>query len=73
MIQIKNPSSCSGCTACLAICAHQAISMRPDALGFKYPEVDMERCVNCGLCEKVCPFYDTYVTPNILEEPLAFA
>lgn len=73
MIQIKNPSSCSGCTACMAVCAHDAISMQPDALGFKYPHVDVNRCVDCGLCEKICPFHHTHEQHGVLEKPIAFA
>lgn len=46
---------CSGCTACFAVCPHRAISMEADAEGFLYPHVDDKVCVNCGLCEKVCP------------------
>ena len=29
--------------------------MREDEEGFLYPLVDTTLCVNCGLCEKVCP------------------
>lgn len=29
--------------------------MVPDQEGFLYPGVDMDKCVSCGLCEKVCP------------------
>lgn len=29
--------------------------MREDNEGFLYPEVDREVCIDCGLCEKVCP------------------
>ena len=29
--------------------------MREDEEGFLYPVVDTAQCVNCGLCEKVCP------------------
>ena len=50
-----NRKNCCGCTACVSICAHDAIKMKPDALGFLYPEVDKDKCVDCGLCEKVCP------------------
>lgn len=46
---------CSGCSACFAICQHDAISMRWDEEGFLYPIVDDQVCVKCGLCEKVCP------------------
>lgn len=60
MIEIKNQADCCGCTACASICAHDAITMKPDALGFLYPEVDKEKCVDCGLCEKICAFNDNY-------------
>lgn len=72
MIEIKNPADCCGCTACASICAHDAITMKPDALGFLYPEVDKEKCVDCGLCEKVCAFNDHYDTSLNLERPLAY-
>lgn len=29
--------------------------MREDEEGFLYPEVDREVCIDCGLCERVCP------------------
>lgn len=60
MINITNPKDCCGCTACASICAHDAISMKPDAMGFLYPEVDKSKCVDCGLCDKVCAFNDNY-------------
>ena len=37
--------------------------MQADAEGFFYPNVDKSVCVNCGLCEKVCP---------ILHKPRSF-
>lgn len=73
MIEIKNPADCCGCTACASICAHDAITMKPDALGFLYPEVDKDKCVDCCLCEKVCAFNDHYDTSLNLEKPLAYA
>lgn len=29
--------------------------MKEDHEGFRYPEVDVVSCIDCGLCEKVCP------------------
>lgn len=46
---------CCGCTSCESICGKQAISMHTDNEGFLYPVVDEDRCVDCGLCVKVCP------------------
>lgn len=46
---------CCGCSACYAACPKKSITMAPDAEGFLHPQVDMKKCVNCGLCEKVCP------------------
>lgn len=73
MINIKNPADCCGCTACASICAHDAIAMVPDALGFLYPKVDKGKCVECGLCEKVCAFNDHYDTSLNLSKPSAYA
>jgi len=33
--------------------------MRADEQGFVYPEIDLNKCINCGLCDKVCPFKHT--------------
>lgn len=56
MVTLTDIRLCCGCTACQAVCPREAISLVPDALGFKYPKVDMDRCTDCGLCEKVCAF-----------------
>lgn len=47
-------TDCCGCSACARICPQKCIIMREDKLGFLYPEVIEEKCVNCGLCEKTC-------------------
>lgn len=72
MIQIDNPQNCCGCTACKSICPKNAISMEPDVLGFLYPKVDEEKCISCGLCEKVCAFNENYEKSSDFCEPLAF-
>lgn len=55
MINITDKRECCGCTACQSICKKGAIEMLPDEEGFFYPYVDMDKCIQCGLCEKVCP------------------
>ena len=72
MINIQDRRECSGCTACASICVHDAITMQADAMGFKYPVVDSSKCVNCGLCEKVCAFNPDYDKSLNLPEPLAY-
>lgn len=73
MIRINDPADCCGCTACANICNHDAITMEPDALGFLYPKVDESKCVECGLCEKVCAFNDNYDKSLNLPKPDAYA
>lgn len=60
MIKIKSKEDCSGCSACASICGKKAITMVPDALGFLYPAIDREKCVDCGLCDSVCSFNAQY-------------
>lgn len=55
MIEIKDKSSCCGCEACLQCCPKQCIALCEDTEGFLYPLVNKVDCVDCGLCEKVCP------------------
>ena len=69
-VSSKNCNSCCGCTACMAICPHEAIEMKPDKLGFLYPKVDASKCVDCSLCMKVCQFNEGYKTYSIFEKPI---
>ena len=46
---------CTGCFACANACTHDAIEMRENEEGFYFPSVDASSCVDCGLCDKVCP------------------
>lgn len=71
MIKIEEKTRCSGCTACYAKCPVNAIKMVEDSEGFKYPQVDKKKCVDCGICEKVCPYITEY-TENSLENLVAY-
>jgi len=55
MISVEKKADCCGCSACYNICQKEAIIMTPDEEGFLYPKVDLSKCVDCKLCEKVCP------------------
>lgn len=46
---------CTGCMACCNSCAHQAIVVTEDVYGFRYPVIEENKCVDCGLCTSVCP------------------
>ncbi len=55
MINIQNKKDCCGCNACVQRCPKQCIAMHEDSEGFLYPKVDKDLCIDCGLCERVCP------------------
>lgn len=55
MIHITDKKNCCGCSACVQRCPKQCILLKEDDEGFLYPKVDEDKCINCGLCEKVCP------------------
>lgn len=55
MIQITDKHDCCGCSACVQSCSCHCITMNEDTEGFVYPEIDKEKCIDCGLCERVCP------------------
>lgn len=55
MIHITDKINCCGCQACGDICGKKAISFQTDSEGIWYPIVDENKCIDCGLCEKVCP------------------
>ena len=55
MIQLKEKSDCCGCLACVQICPNHCISLNTDEQGFVYPKIDTSQCINCNLCESVCP------------------
>ena len=44
--------------------------MHEDEKGFKYPKIDKEKCIDCGLCNKVCPIINNM---SIKNEPKAYA
>lgn len=55
MIILADKLNCTGCHACMNVCAKNAISMVEDEEGFLQPHIDVSLCIGCGLCEKKCP------------------
>ena len=54
----KDKFNCYGCTACEKLCPKKAITMVEDDEGFIYPEIDEEKCIKCGLCERNCIYHN---------------
>lgn len=71
-IDIYSKYNCCGCTACATVCNKKAIKMEPDIMGFLYPMIDNDVCVDCGKCLKVCQFKPDYKRVNSLIEPLVY-
>ena len=67
MISLNSNSNCCGCAACVQKCPKQCISLHEDNEGFLYPRVDTEICIDCGLCEKVCPMLTPYESRTPLQ------
>jgi coenzyme F420-reducing hydrogenase beta subunit len=51
----QNKYDCYGCRSCEQICPKNAIEMTFDEEGFLYPILKENICIDCGLCNKVCP------------------
>ena len=56
MISIEEKHDCCGCSACVQRCPKHCIFLKEDEEGFLYPHVNTGECIDCGLCEKVCPW-----------------
>lgn len=65
MEEIVSKSLCTGCTACMHNCPKSAISFVEDEEGFKYPIINQEKCVDCGICKKTCPVLNTKENESI--------
>lgn len=65
----NDKNKCCGCEACVSICPKKAIKMEADEYGYIYPAVDDKKCINCGLCKKVC-LYQNIIKYNEVKKSL---
>ena len=64
-------TECCGCNACAEICPKHCITMVADVKGFLYPKVDTAACIECGVCERVCPLRKENIRLNALLKAFA--
>lgn len=60
--------NCTSCQMCAAVCAKDAITIHLNEDGFYRPYLDADKCVDCGLCVKVCYKFDHDVKTTNEEE-----
>lgn len=46
---------CTGCGACVALCKHNAIELKPNGLDELIAVINKDKCVHCGICISECP------------------
>ena len=62
---------CNGCHTCYSLCPKKAIKMVVNTEGFLFPQINNESCIECGLCEKICPVLNPITKEN--EQTAAYA
>ena len=67
MEKIIDKNKCCGCHACMNICPKNAITMKDDEKGFKYPVIDQKKCIDCGMCKKSCPVLNNKENEHMVE------
>lgn len=67
IVENFDKKKCCGCEACAQACPKKAVCMKEDGDGFRYPVVDSELCIDCGLCRKVCQYIE-HVEKNTQEQ-----
>lgn len=54
-MNICDLKNCTGCFACMNICPAGAVSVLLDDSFKTVPQIDKDKCISCGLCQKICP------------------
>lgn len=62
MILLAEKDKCTGCGACEFICPKKSITMQLDIMGVLYPVINVETCIECSKCQKICPIINSVNT-----------
>ena len=68
---VTDKNKCCGCGACANICPKKAIKLVEDEFGFKYPNINKELCIKCGLCKRTCNYQKNTELKNVRETYIA--
>lgn len=52
-----NVERCKGCGYCVDVCKQGALSQKGNLnkKGYNVVEADEEKCIQCGMCYRMCP------------------
>lgn len=64
---IERFNGCTGCGACKAACPKNAITMTEDSEGFLFPVINLELCIDCGKCDRICDARHSYQKDSLRE------
>ena len=66
---------CFGCGVCKTSCPVKAIKIQFSNDGFWVPVIDIDKCIECNLCDKICSYLDNEFLESAdkLDEPKAYA
>lgn len=56
---------CTGCGACIQVCPQKCMQFKENSEGFIFPDIQNANCINCNMCERVCPIFNTVLKKTI--------